>query len=148
MGWVERLHNKVVGLDTAPLIYFIEDHPGYSQQLAAFFEAVDQGRIRAVTSVITLVEVLARPLREDQSDLADRYREILLGSTGLETVSVSAEIAEQAARLRAAYGLRTPDAIQLAAATQAGAAAFLTNDTTLARISQPEVLVLSKVREA
>jgi predicted nucleic acid-binding protein len=52
--WVERLQDKVVGLDTALLIYFIEDHPTYTRRLAAFFEAVDRGRIRVATSVVTL----------------------------------------------------------------------------------------------
>ena len=58
MEWVKRLRDKVVGLDTAPLIYFIEDHPTYAQRLTAFFEDVDHGRIRVVTSVVTLTEVL------------------------------------------------------------------------------------------
>ena len=29
MGWVEDLHAKTVALDTAPLIFYIEDHPTY-----------------------------------------------------------------------------------------------------------------------
>jgi len=27
MSWVQNLHGTVVGLDTAPFIYFIEKHP-------------------------------------------------------------------------------------------------------------------------
>ncbi len=86
MEWVERLHDKVVGLDTAPLIYFIEDHPRFAGQLSAFFEAVDRGDILVVTSVVTLVEELVRPLRQQQADLVERYKEILLASTGFDTL--------------------------------------------------------------
>lgn len=147
MEWVERLHGKVVGLDTSPLIYFIEDHPSYAKRLSAFFEAVDRERIRVVTSVVTLAEVLVRPLRERRPDLVQRYREILLNSAGFETLPVSAEIAEQAAQLRATHGLRTPDALQLATALDAGARIFLTNDAQLPKTSHLEVLVLAQLPE-
>ena len=38
MEWVERLHDRVIGLDTAPLIYFIEDHPSFAGHLALFWQ--------------------------------------------------------------------------------------------------------------
>jgi len=38
MGWVEELHGKLVGLDTAPLIYYIEDRPVYADMLEPFFK--------------------------------------------------------------------------------------------------------------
>ena len=37
MGWVEDLRGTTVGLDTAPLIFYIEDHPTYADLLAPFF---------------------------------------------------------------------------------------------------------------
>ena len=80
--------------------------------------------------------------------MVERYREILLGSTGFDTLPVSAEIAEQAAQLRAAHRLRTPDAIPLATAIRAGATVFLTNDTRLARTAPLEVLVLAELPRA
>jgi predicted nucleic acid-binding protein len=146
LEWVERLHNKVVGLDTAPLIYFIEDHSVYAARLAEFFEAVNQGRIRVVASAIILAEVLVRPMRERQPELVDLYKEILLGSTGFDLLQVTAEIAERAAQLRATQRLRTPDAIQLATAISAGATAFLTNDTRLATVPDLQVLLLADLR--
>ena len=147
MEWVERLRGTVVGVDSAPLIYFIEDDPVYGKRLSAFFEAVSSSRIRAVTSVVTLAEVLVRPLREGRVDLVRQYREILLTSTGFDTVPVSSEIADHAAQLRAAHGLRTPDAIQLATAMSAGATAFLTNDTRLAKTARLEPLLLAELRD-
>jgi hypothetical protein len=37
MEWLKRLKGKVVGLDTAPLIYFIEQNPDYLKIVREFF---------------------------------------------------------------------------------------------------------------
>ena len=58
---------------------------------------------------------------------AAEYRDILLNSK-LTILEVSTSIAEQAAQLRAAHNIRTPDAIQLATAMAVGASYFITND--------------------
>ncbi|HVA88316.1 MAG TPA: hypothetical protein VNL71_00595 [Chloroflexota bacterium] len=51
MGWVADLHGQVVGLDTAPLIYYIEAHPSYLPLVDPFFDAVARGLIQVVTSL-------------------------------------------------------------------------------------------------
>ena len=38
MGWVNDLDGELVGLDTAPVIYFIEKHPTYVDMLRPFFQ--------------------------------------------------------------------------------------------------------------
>ena len=63
MEWVKPLNGTVVELDTAPLIYFIEEHPVYLPLFHPFFEAVDRGDLQVVTSTLTLTEVLAYPYR-------------------------------------------------------------------------------------
>ena len=78
MEWVEALHGSIVGLDTAPLIYFIEENPQYRDALREFFGAADRGHFRLVTSTLTLTEVLIHPLRHGNSRLAEEYRKILL----------------------------------------------------------------------
>ncbi len=78
MGWVDGLRGKTVALDTAPLIYFIEQDPARIAKLKPFFAAAESGHIRLVTSPITLIEVLVQPLRTGHDDLARAYREILL----------------------------------------------------------------------
>ena len=141
MEWVTALRGKVVGLDTTPLIYFIEESPAYLPIVLPFFAAVDRGEFTIVTSMVTLLEVLVHPLRHGNTQLAQRYRDILLNAKGLTTVSLSQEIAEEAARLRAKYSLRTPDAIQMATAINNGASFFLTNDTRLPSLPNLQVLV-------
>jgi predicted nucleic acid-binding protein len=134
MEWLKTLYGTVVGLDTAPLIYFIEKHPKYTPLVHPFFEAVERGDIQVVTSTLTLTEVLVHPLRQGDHKLVGQYSRILLNARNFTTLPVSPSIAAEAARIRAAYGARTPDAIQLATALNGGATAFLTNDVGLGSI--------------
>lgn len=147
MEWITQLQGQLVGLDTAPLIYFIEENPTYINMMDAFFEAMERGEFRVVTSVITLLEVLVYPLRQLDRTLADRYRNILSFSPSLRTVEVSREIAEKAAELRSIYNLQTPDSIQMATAIVNRASFFLTNDVRLPSISGLQVLVWEDLRQ-
>src|SRR5215831_6165439 len=108
------------------LIYFIERHPVYLPVIRPFFAALDRGEFEAVTSVLTLLEVLVHPIRRGDTALAQQYRDILLRAAGLTTFTITAAIAERAATLRAGQNLRTPDALQVATALEAKATAFLT----------------------
>ena len=70
MEWIAALRGTTVGLDTGPLISYIEEHPAYLPKIKPFFEAAARGDFRIVTSFITLVEVLIHPLREGRPELA------------------------------------------------------------------------------
>jgi predicted nucleic acid-binding protein len=146
MEWIAQLQGQVVGLDTAPLIYFIEENPIYVDLADAFFAAMSGGEFRVVTSVVTLLEVLVYPLREGDAALAQDYREILFEEEGLTTIEVSPAIAQEAARLRAVYNIHSLDAIQMATAILEGASFFLTNDARLPSLPGLEVLVLDELR--
>lgn len=147
MEWVEHLTYQTVALDTAPLIYFIEEHPGYSPIIIPFFEALAMGRLCAVTSTITLLEVLVLPLKQNNLKLAQQYRNILLNTEGLSIENITPVIAESAAELRSYHNtLRTPDAIQLATALQCKARVFLTNDIRLPPLPSLSVLTLDSLK--
>ena len=146
MEWIAQLQGYVVGLDSAPLIYFIEQNPTYLEMMRLFFRTLNQGEFRVVTSVVTLPEVLVYPLRQGNTTLAQQYRDILFNAEGLTTIPVSPDIAEVAAQLRAIHNLRTPDAVQMATAICEGASFFLTNDARLPSLPGLEVLVLEELR--
>ncbi len=148
MEWLVQLRGQVVGLDTAPLIYLIEQNPIYLEMVRSFFRAMSQGEFRVVTSIVTLVEVLVYPLRAGNTELAQQYRDILFNQENLVTVLVSPEIAELASQLRAVHNLRTPDAIQIATAIQEEASCFFTNDGRLSPLPNLEILVLDELRNA
>ena len=145
MGWVTSLDHHNVSCDTAPVIYYIETNPAYIKLVDPFFNALDQGKFQLVTSTITLLEVLIHPLRHGNIALAQQY-EILLNSTlNVQVVSVSTVIAQTAARIRATYNLRTPDAIQIATAIEQGSTFFVTNDPIFKRVPDINVIVLDEL---
>ena len=134
-----------LGCDTSPIIYLIETHPDYDVLVTEIFRRIDHGIMTGFTSAITLTEVLTQPLKQGQIHLQKEYRDLLLHSANFYTLPINVEIAEQAAGLRAQYGLRTPDALQVAAAQTAGCQVFLTNDKALKRIQDVKVIILDEL---
>jgi predicted nucleic acid-binding protein len=135
-----------LGIDTAPLIYFVEAHPACDIAITQVFRRIQSGEITGMTSVITLVEVLTQPLRKGKPELQEQYRSLLSGSAHFELVVIDAAIAEQAAMLRARYGLRTPDALQIATAISTNCQAFLTNDSHLRRVTELRVITMEDLQ--
>lgn len=142
MGLTEDLGHGPIGLDTAIFVYYIEEHPRFLSLVEPVFEGIDRGRWPAVTSGVTLLETLVIPYRIDDEALADRYETLLTRSRGLTLVELDRPLLRVAARLRATTGVRTPDALQLAAALAARCTAYLTNDRALPRLPGLPVLQL------
>lgn len=142
MGLVDQLRGLRVFIDTAPIIYFIEKHKRYINIIRPVFTEIDSGKIEALTSTITLLEVLVHPFKTNNEKLAERYREILLNSENLTTFEILHEISEISSKLRAEYSIKTPDAIQIAVGILYGVDKFLTNDPNLKKVIDIEVLVL------
>ena len=126
--------NPVLAVDTAPIIYWLEGHPRLADRFAPVFEGAESGAVQVVISTVTLAEVLAGPLRNGNEILTAQYREALTRSAGWQVMPLDVEVAVEAARIRAAYRLRLPDAIQVATAIRAGAAALVTHDRALRRV--------------
>jgi predicted nucleic acid-binding protein len=145
---IDDFRQKIIFLDTAPLIYFIEGNSEYQQGLKQIFEANDKGDFTFITSSITLLEVLVKPLREGQTELADQYKRILTTANGIQIFDITNALAVKAAELRAKYNLRTPDALQIATAIENNAAYFLTNDTRLRSVSEINTITLPELKQA
>ena len=128
MEWINALRGSTVGLDTGPLIYYIEENLEFLPKIKPFFEAAKRNEFRIGTSFVTLLEVLVLPLLEGRLELAREYRDILLHSPAM-TIPLDAGIAEAAAELRARHNLRTPDAVQLATAIGSKDSALRTSVT-------------------
>jgi predicted nucleic acid-binding protein len=134
-------HSRV-GFDTAPLIYFIEDVSPYADLLAPVFDRLEGHRLNAATSTITLAEIFTKPLAERNLALVDDIKVTLRTFTTLSIVAIDEQVAEAAALIRARYAIRLPDAIQIAAAIQEGATAFLCNDKRLRKVDAVGVMIL------
>jgi predicted nucleic acid-binding protein len=135
-----------LALDTAVFIYFIEEHSTYLPLIAPLFAEVDAGAREIVTSALTLLEVLVVPYRAGDVPLAARYETVLTRSRGLRLVEFDRSQLRTAAQLRALHGVRTPDALQLAAALSQRCTAFVTNDRRLPALSGLRVVQLDEHR--
>ncbi|HEX4111792.1 MAG TPA: PIN domain-containing protein [Stellaceae bacterium] len=124
-------------LDSAPIIYYVEDYPKFAARFAPLFAAQAAGRLRFAVTPITIVEALTGPLQAGDEALARRYRAIL---ESWQLVETTIDIAESAARLRAAFRLKLPDAIQAASALAINAAALITHDRDFSRVGALRVI--------
>jgi predicted nucleic acid-binding protein len=135
----------VYGVDTMLFVYHFEGNQEFGPAAGRILKAAEEGQVRLVTSVLSLLEVLVIPKRYRRQDLCQRYREFFTSFPNLRTLSVQSEIAEIASGLRADHELRTPDSIHMATAVHAGADAFVTQDFRLKKIRTLPVLSLQEV---
>jgi predicted nucleic acid-binding protein len=133
--------------DTAPLIYYVEDHDHYAPQVESILKFMQESvpALEGFCSVVTLAEVLPVPLRAKNMELAAQYRDILLFSREITCLDLTAFIAQTAAELRAKYALKTPDALHLGTALAARCDHFLSNDYRLKRILEIKVIILDEL---
>ena len=140
MGLIAEVGAGSVGLDTAIFIHMIEENPQYLREIVPLFREADDGERELVTSALTLLEVLVVPYRAGNRVLAEQYEALLTRSRGIHVVDVSRDQLRAAAQLRAATGVKTPDALQLVAAISRGCTTFVTNDRRLPPIPGLKVL--------
>lgn len=131
-----------LGIDIVPSIYVLEHNPVYVDRVREVFKRITQGKMAGVSSVVTRAEVLVQPKQVCNAVLTQNYQRLLCHSRHFSLRAIDAASAEQAADLRARYGIRIPDALQIATAMQSGCAAFLINDNRLKRVADLIVLVL------
>jgi uncharacterized protein len=143
MGLIEDLGPGRIGVDTAAFIHFIEAAPAWLPAITPLFRAADAGDLELVTLAVTLLEVLVVPYRANNEVLAARYEALLTRSRGIRLIDLTREQLRQAARLRALTGVRTPDALQLIAAHDAGCTAFVANDRRLPAVSGMRIVQLA-----
>jgi len=143
MGLIADLGPGSVAVDTAVFIYFIEENPRFLPLVVPLFREADHEKRDLVTSALTLLEVLVVPYRAGNRPLAERYEALLTRSRGVRLVELTREQLRAAAQLRAATGVKTPDALQLVAALGVGCTTFVTNDRRLPPVPGLRLIQLS-----
>lgn len=137
--------HRSVCLDTNVLIYWVENHPLYAPVLEPLFSRLDRGTIAAVTSTVTMLEILVMPYRDSNVDLVNQLYSLMATYPGLLWADLTLLIADTGARLRAEFNLRTPDAIQAATALHTNSTGLISNDAVFERIPGFDTLTLSKI---
>lgn len=124
-------------VDSAPIIYVLEGRRVLSAKFEPLFAAHAQGSLRLAVTTVSIAEVLTGPLRVKDEALARRYLAVL---DSWQVVSLDVGIAETAARMRAAFGLKLADAVQAASAVAINAHALVTHDRDFSSVSSLRVL--------
>lgn len=123
-----------VALDSSVLIYHLEDTEPYSELTEAAFAAIAAGIPSAVVSTISVTELFVTPYLDRRPDRVAALERFLGSLPNTALVAPGYPVAKDAARLRARYGVRVPDALLLATARLQGAHAFVTNDAALKKV--------------
>ena len=144
MGLLTWSNGDVIYLDAVAVIYSVENVQPYSELLYPLWQSAAVGRVRLIGSELLLLETLVKPIREKDFVLERAFRSILL-SSDLELVPISQQILDQAARVRAASSIKTPDSIHAATALSAQCNAFLTNDKGFSRVAGLPIQVLDSI---
>jgi predicted nucleic acid-binding protein len=131
-------------LDANILIHLVEGYPAKHRELDLLLQRIENADVRAVTSELSLAEVLVKPHMENNARLIDLYEGLLVSSPQLEVVPVTRQVLRQSAMLRAASGTKLPDAIHVATALDAGCGHFLSEDD---RVQVPPTMTLNTLAD-
>jgi predicted nucleic acid-binding protein len=129
-----RLHRRVA-LDTSIFLYHVQANPKYIPLTDFLFAWLERPAGSAITSIVTLTEVLVQPMKARDEKLVGEFVALLTRYPNLEWVPVSLQIAALAASYRADHSLRTPDALQGATSVYSQVPAMITNDPVFKRIT-------------
>ncbi len=132
--------SKKIFLDTAPLIYYLQENEHYCNYMKQFWKDFIQQDF--VTSAITITEYLTYPYRQNDLKLIQDFY-LFIEDMDIKIKEIDREVAEKAAKIRANYPFfKTMDSLQLASACLTKCEMFLTNDKQLKQFQEiPCVLV-------
>ncbi|PIS31695.1 PIN domain nuclease [Candidatus Saganbacteria bacterium CG08_land_8_20_14_0_20_45_16] len=136
---------KTIALDTMLFIYYFEAKHHFTPKIEQLLKKIEGGGIKGVTTVITLSEILVKPLTEGNIELADEYKNIINSFPNLYVLEINQQLAVLGANLKAKYNIKLPDALQMAGGLFGGAQAFVTNDKKLLKIEEIKVLTLDQL---
>ncbi len=139
-GFLRRHHR--IALDTSVFIYQLEANPRYVDLTDHVFLWLERPDCGAVTSTITMAELLVQPYRMPDDEQVNEFYALLSSYPNLDWIAPDLSIADTAARIRATHRLRTPDALQAATAVRSEVTGLVTNDAVFERVKEFETLVL------
>lgn len=144
MGQLVIPNGSKVYVDTAVLIYTMEENTDYFDLLKPLWIKFQEQEIELISSELILMEVLVLPLRNNDESLISDYEQLLLNSA-MQLIPINQSILRQAANLRATNSLKTPDAIHAATAMAVNCDLFITNDRGFRNLAELPVVILTEV---
>lgn len=118
----------LVYLDTCLVIYLVEAAEPWRSRIAELIDATNG--LRFLVTDLVRMECLVVPYRSGDSKLVADFEQQLLE---FQQAPIRSSTFDLAAHIRADHGLKTPDALHLAAALESGCGELWTNDDRFAR---------------
>jgi predicted nucleic acid-binding protein len=145
IGFLAAARNESVRyyFDSNIFIYAFECETDLGHAARRAFGLVEDGKATAVTSLLTLGEVLPGPLRQGNEKLEQSYELVFAGRVGFEIIPISEPLLRAAARLVANASLHLPDALHVASAIQANCDRFVTEDTGIKTLGELPIMRLA-----
>jgi predicted nucleic acid-binding protein len=129
-------------LDANCVIYLVERNPTWGAKVAGRLAGLRRAGDEIAVSDLVRTEALVGPFRSSRAATLAASRPFF-NDPGNRMLALTPAVCERAARVRAAYGFKVPDAVHLASAIEHGCGLFLTNDFQLARCTDISVEVLT-----
>lgn len=137
-----------IGLDTAPLIYYLNRQEPYYETCVELLKRIEFSRLRAVISVVTEMELLATEPVQDKLQAINDVEQLLRRLNALEIWDVDRTIARRAAALRARTRIKGLDALIVGTAVTRGCRVIIGNDAEVSkRVTEIEYLTLDGLLE-
>ena len=144
MGSLTLPSAGLVYLDASAFIYSVERIEPYRTLLEPIWRQAQTGQFTIASSDLVVLETLVKPLREGDT-LVEKVFRALFESKEVRLIPATRQLWEEAARLRATTGLKTPDALHAATARNAQCTLFVTNDGDFRRVEGLPVEVLNEL---
>ncbi len=132
----------IVYLDSMIVIYLVEGPEPFRIKAKGRIDQLVAAGDHAAVSDLTRLECRVKPIKLGDASLLADY-DAFLAAPDLLKFALSGSVFERATEIRARYGFRLADSLNLAAAVEHGAGRFLTNDVQLRRFPDITVEVLS-----
>lgn len=132
----------ILFLDTNIVIYVVEGNPAFAPKVVLRLAAAQSVGDTFMISDLTRMECLVGPLKTNNIAVEASFHTFFARSD-VRVVAIKAAVCDRAARIRATYNFKPMDSLQLAAAVEHGANAFLTADARHNSFTDLTVEVLS-----
>jgi predicted nucleic acid-binding protein len=132
----------MVFLDANPVIYLIEQPATLGSKIKARVTALLASGERLAVSDLVRMECQVGPLKANDPVLLAQYV-TFFRSPDVSVLTVSPNVCDRAAQIRAQYGFKPLDSLHLAAAVEHGCTLFLTNDAKLKSFPDIPVEILA-----
>lgn len=127
-------------LDACIVILLIERHQQYESRIRS--ELSQRQGAKLCWTDLTRMETRVKPLRENMQLLLSHFDHFYTEPVTSHIV-MDREVFDIATELRAKHGLRTPDALHLAAALRGECTEFWTNDHRLEKAADGQIAIVT-----